>query len=457
MSILVATDFSPCSLGAVRLAAALARRRRVPLWMVHAVEPLPMGDPLLPVVPSGWASGLLTTAEQSIRREAGRLEKEGLPVETRVIVGEPARVVLDLARERGIDLIVVGTHGRRGAAHLFLGSVAETVVRRAECPVLVAPGPVADPSAWEGRAPLHLAVATDGAVAGQSALSWAGQFARGGGCDLSLIRFYFPSEEMERYGLDDLWNGPRRDAELVSLLRRDLHRDAHDLMGHAPLRMRFRAIAHEASEELREESAMLGADAIVIAVPRHRWKGWTAVAAGPVLRTSGVPVFCVPEAEPVALSGQGPLRSILVAIDLSPASRDVVAAAYRLLQARGGRVELCTVHEVGVGDALAHAPLAPLLDDEQRTTLESYLRSLVPSDVERSGITTHVSVLEGATAPESILAAAERFDVDLVALGSHGRSGLKRALLGSVAEEVARHSKRPVLLVRSRADHAPSA
>ena len=82
--------------------------------------------------------------------------------------------------------------------------------------------------------------------------------------------------------------------------------------------------------------------------------------------------------------------------------------------------------------------------------LESRLRALVPPEVEAAGIMTNVSVIEARFAAEGILAAAERLDVDLIAVASHGRSGIKRAVLGSVAEEVSRRSARPVLIVRSQ-------
>ena len=59
---------------------------------------------------------------------------------------EPAAAIMDLATELGVDLIVVGTHGRRGLERLLLGSVAEAVVRRATCPVLVVPPARADPA-----------------------------------------------------------------------------------------------------------------------------------------------------------------------------------------------------------------------------------------------------------------------------------------------------------------------
>ena len=76
------------------------------------------------------------------------------------------------------------------------------------------------------------------------------------------------------------------------------------------------------------------------------------------------------------------------------------------------------------------------------------LRALVPAEAEKLGITTHVSVIDGGKAAETIMQAAERLNVDAISLGSHGRGGLARALLGSVAEEVVRRSTRPVLVVR---------
>ena len=114
-------------------------------------------------------------------------------------------------------------------------------------------------------------------------------------------------------------------------------------------------------------------------------------------------------------------------------------------------MELCTVHVLGPVDAIAETPLGLPLRDEQRAELEAQLRALIPPDAEASGITTRASVLEGRFAAEAILAAAERMDVDVIAVGSHGRSGLTRVLLGSVAEEIARRSTRPVLIIRSSA------
>jgi nucleotide-binding universal stress UspA family protein len=162
-----------------------------------------------------------------------------------------------------------------------------------------------------------------------------------------------------------------------------------------------------------------------------------------------VPVFCVPEPKTAVRKEPTQVRSVLVATDLSEASNQVVGPAYGLLLASGGHAELCTIHAIGVTDAIGSLPPVSPLGDERRAALESQLRALIPPEAEAAGITTNVSVIEARFAAEAVIAAAERLDVDLIAVASRGRSGFKRAVLGSVAEEVARGATRPVLIVRS--------
>jgi nucleotide-binding universal stress UspA family protein len=105
---------------------------------------------------------------------------------------------------------------------------------------------------------------------------------------------------------------------------------------------------------------------------------------------------------------------------------------------------------LGPAEDITGTPAVLPLRPENKKATEAQLRALVPREAEAFGITTRVSVVEARLAAEAIVAAAERLDVDLVAVGSHGRSGFGRVLLGSVAEEVARRSTRPVLIVRAR-------
>jgi len=66
-----------------------------------------------------------------------RAVSEDVPVETKLVAGEPARAILSFVDDNDVDQIVLGSHGRTGVARFLLGSVAETVVRRAAIPVTV--------------------------------------------------------------------------------------------------------------------------------------------------------------------------------------------------------------------------------------------------------------------------------------------------------------------------------
>lgn len=131
-AILHPTDFSPSSEVALKLAASLARDHGARLEVVHVVQP--------PAVAIG--ESLLEPAWEEIKQEArAALDSlpspdPALPLEKRLLDGDPAEQILQAAADLGCDLIVMGTHGRGGLARLLMGSVAEQVVRKAACPVL---------------------------------------------------------------------------------------------------------------------------------------------------------------------------------------------------------------------------------------------------------------------------------------------------------------------------------
>jgi nucleotide-binding universal stress UspA family protein len=76
---------------------------------------------------------------QALENRLFRIQVPGstVPIEHRLEQGNPVAEILRVAKETACDIIVMGTHGRTGLAHLFMGSVAEKVVRKATCPVLV--------------------------------------------------------------------------------------------------------------------------------------------------------------------------------------------------------------------------------------------------------------------------------------------------------------------------------
>jgi nucleotide-binding universal stress UspA family protein len=126
--ILVATDFSLCSLSALEYAEALARRLDAELLLLHAEG--------LPVAGSEEADLTHAAAERELGRTAQRLGNNHLKARSLLRLGAPAEEILKAAETERASLIVMGTHGRKGVAHMVMGSVAERVVRSAPCPVL---------------------------------------------------------------------------------------------------------------------------------------------------------------------------------------------------------------------------------------------------------------------------------------------------------------------------------
>ena len=167
-----------------------------------------------------------------------------------------------------------------------------------------------------------------------------------------------------------------------------------------------------------------------------------------------VPIAVVPVPAPAETTGRAgaipAYRAVLAATDLSPVGNAAVAHAYSLLRGAGGVVELCYVHEHALpSPSYAYALPEQALSDVDRARLVKELRALTPHDAAARGISTHVTVVDGGKPAESIVQAAERLGVDAITLASHGRGGVARVVLGSVAEEVVRRARRPVLVVRS--------
>lgn len=136
--ILVATDFSPFSERALDHAVGMAVEFDADILLVHVIESLnySLTDTMTVV---GHEKALLTTARALLENLVKQLKDNNRPVRSFLSSGTPYREIIKKSQEENVDLIVVGTHGRTGMEHFFLGSVAEKVIRLAACPVLTVP------------------------------------------------------------------------------------------------------------------------------------------------------------------------------------------------------------------------------------------------------------------------------------------------------------------------------
>ena len=298
MTILCATDFSSCSQTATRLGAAVARRRGDTLLLLHALEPLPVDPVGAGIGLVDWDDEMFTSARAAIEIQATELRKSGLTVETRVMTGSPAAVVLEAARAPATSLVVVGSHGRKGAARLVLGSCAEKIARSAPCPVVVTREGGVDFERWESSNPLRMAVATDGSSARGAVFFWVRTAAPTSPSDVTLIRSYWPPQEGARYGIDDCWQGNEGHPELLKLIERDVRHESEALAGgHLPP-LRLRVAVRDAGEELAADVAEIGVDALVIGIPKHRLGHWTPIAPKSVSEGRHAPGLLHPGRDP---------------------------------------------------------------------------------------------------------------------------------------------------------------
>jgi universal stress protein A len=132
--ILCPVDFDDQSISALRYAGDLARDNDATLYVMHVLfGPLPRGE--FRLEPSPEASQELAKLElqKIVRKHLGR----ELQFELVIRLGKPADAIIEAADDLGVDLIVMATHGKKGVTRLFLGSVAERVIRTSKRPVLM--------------------------------------------------------------------------------------------------------------------------------------------------------------------------------------------------------------------------------------------------------------------------------------------------------------------------------
>jgi nucleotide-binding universal stress UspA family protein len=135
---LVPIDFSTYAEQALDYAIRLARTLKARLTVLHVIQPVPMaGVDMGVALPETYLRELEEAVQRDIEEALARVTAAGLTAERAVLYGVPFQEIVETAKARQVDLIVMGTHGRTGLMHVLLGSVAEKVIRLAPCSVLV--------------------------------------------------------------------------------------------------------------------------------------------------------------------------------------------------------------------------------------------------------------------------------------------------------------------------------
>jgi nucleotide-binding universal stress UspA family protein len=449
--IVFGTDFSENAHNAAAAAAAIAKRMGEPLTLVHAVDLPKLGKSTADAVK--WFTN---SRQRDLHQEATMLRKTGSVVEERIVAGRADEVLANCARQERARLVVVSSLGYRGVDRWLVGSVAERTAECATVPTLI----VRDPShllkwAKDGR-PLRVFVCFNRTATSECALSWVKEFSRGGSLEVVVGWVNWPTEEWARVD----GNGPlsltSNTPDVQRILERDVTEKVREILGDASFRVRIEAGLGRPDYHLAEMASEERADLLVVG--SHQYRGferlWHASVSRGLLHRASMSVAVVPhvsgKSRPVTMPR--PVQQVLVATDFSELANAAIPRAYSLLHGRGAVHLLHVMLQPGELPPGLQEQIVDCHDrkEEDRAVAEcaENLRALVPVEAEAQGILTQVQVIKGRDVAATICQYAERLGVDVICLGSHGRSGLSGTLLGSVTQEVMARSRRPLLVIR---------
>jgi nucleotide-binding universal stress UspA family protein len=284
--ILFPTDFSDNAARAFPRAVSLAARHDAELHVVHVTEPS--------TAPNEQSGRSLPVSSDVLNEWLGRPsggagpDLDDLPViQKQIAAGVPSEQLLAYVEDRDVDLVVMGTHGRRGVQRMLLGSVTEEVVRKAPCPVLTV-----NPEAEIQPAPTlrHILVPVDFSDAAKAAVRHAQQLALLYGAKLHLLHVVEEVVYPSAYGVEP----PVLPIEdVVTRVETSMGAMVRDELGDE--RVRVTATVGYAPMTILDYAEDTGADLIVIAT--HGRSGLDRVLLGSVaervLRRSPIPVFVV--------------------------------------------------------------------------------------------------------------------------------------------------------------------
>lgn len=254
---------------------------------------------------------------------------------------------------------------------------------------------------------------------------------------LSNTQFHYEGLDLEEYEERHRAEEEAYLAEVRARLDVDTRVEAALLEGHV-------------AEEVARYADKVGADMILITTHGHTGvsRMWLGSVADALIRLTHLPLLVVHPAQ----GGHVPadvlaFKHVMVPLDGSTLSASILPAAVDLASASGARVTL--VHVVS-SSAVLGARIFPLLPDDISPALAKateYLEGKA-DEIRRMGLEVGIHVEEHEAPGRAIAAVAEKLDADLIALATHGYGGLKRALLGSVADKVLRSSPLPLLVQR---------
>jgi nucleotide-binding universal stress UspA family protein len=450
MNLIFGTDFSESSRQAGDVAAALANRLKDTLWIVHALEPYGL-EPLSPAAQTAIVADL----EQRLDQECERLKPAQSRIRRELLTGRPDEILIQKAQVSDTRLVVVSSLGRGKPGRWLIGSVAERVAEGCRVPTLIVRESPSLTEWCRNQRPLRILCAFDHSAPAEAALSYVRQLRLIGPCEVIVAYANWPPADKHRLGVPGPVTLESNRPEIQAVLERDLREHVATVLGNEPVELRVEPGWGRPDLRLIELARQERADLILTGT--HQRKGlnrlWHASTSRGLLLHAPTNVLVVPKVAAPTHQGIPSVRRVLVATDFSELGDHAIPQAYAALPL-GGQIHLITVVPPWElpGPLVPHYSPRRLNRKQHQQLLAESLQKLkerIPAEAEARGITTEIEVVQARDVADGIQHAAERMSADLICVGSHGRSGLSKAILGSVAGGVLSRTHRPVLVVRA--------
>jgi len=418
MSIICGTDLSQASRGALEVARALAARRGDhEVVLVHVVDEEHGDDAAL--------------AERRAQLLAQVQSGSGPSVRVEIVIGPPDQTLVGFAETESSDLLIIAAQSRGERGDSRLGTTAAKIIARTHVPVIV----VRDPAPWlvfaHGDAPLKILLGIDDSATCDLGIQWTIALGKHGPLQVVLGAIYYADDAAAHYGLPP-HGMVDSDPEIERLIQRDLLRRFAGSPAAAPpsVTARARRGLGRIGDHMIELAGEEHVHAIVVGTGQKTGLGRLGSVSSVIVEDARESVVCVPPQAIVVTQTVPVLSQALVATDLSQFANRAVPYAFALTQP-GGEIHLLHVVKE---DAEIDEP-----------DLLRQLSALAPAGATQ---TLRAHVVRGDDSATTIAQCAARFGVDVICIASHGRSGITRALVGSVADRLLRLTRLPVLVLR---------
>jgi nucleotide-binding universal stress UspA family protein len=341
-------------------------------------------------------------------------------------------------RANGV-VVVLASQGHAGEPFPRPHGTSESITAASTVPALV----VRDPRPWQawarGERVLRVLLAVDVTQTCRPAIEWVKTLCAAGGCHVTVTQVYYAGEAAQQYGVRGKISHVESDPTIERLIARDLSKRVGSVLGHDLVEYRPQLGLGRIGDHVLDAADRASADLVVVGTHRKHGLRRLSSVASVVMHYGRAAVACVPRGAQSTTAGVSLVERVLVATDFSDLSNQAIPYAYALLGHQGGHVHLLHV-------------AVPTPDHNDGPQLAERLRHLVPPDPPDSGIETVSEVARSEDPAEAIVSTARRIGADVICLSSHGRTGLSRLVVGSVAESVLRRSPCPVFVVRPLRD-----